>query len=407
MRKRIFTLFLALLMLLCACRKVDPNLHLDKDGDPLQGFHILEGKKQYLRDGYIQTGWLTVDGQTYFADTTGIRTGWLTQDGVTYYFNDLGQRQTGWMDLDGYRYLLDENGKMLTGWLENDEGRKYFDPDGKLHIGWLATEEGNYYFDDQGNMVRGWLKLEDGTYYMDEEGLPVIGSMEMDGHKYLFNPDGTAYVGWLEENGERYYYLPGGKMAIGEVKLDGKNYHFTSKGKYVLLVNNKNAVPDDYKATIVSYNGIQMEQEALTHLKEMIKAGKAKGCTFNLNYGYRSIATQQSIWDKHYKAFRDAGYSHAEATRKTDLEVSKAGYSEHQTGLAADVGSTTWESYYFMEDHGWKYGFIVRYPEGKESYTGIKYEPWHVRYVGVELAKELHDLDMCMEEYMEMLTAKQ
>ena len=74
--------------------------------------------------------------------------------------------------------------------------------------------------------------------------------------------------------------------------------------------------------------------------------------------------------------------------------------------MAIDIGSS-WKTYNFMADYGWKYGFIIRYPDGKQDFTGITYEPWHVRYVGVELATELHELDMCLEEYMIMLTQKQ
>lgn len=426
MRNRIFAFFLACLMLLCACQKVDPNLHLDKDGNPLQGMHTLDGKKYYLKDGYIQNGWITVDGKTYYSDTEGIHTGWLTLKGATYYFNDQGQRQAGWLDLEGSRYLLDDSGKMLTGWQEKDGGKyylsangemltgwqnvdgaqRYFDPDGKLHTGWLTTVLGKYYLDEQGIVVHGWLELEDGTYYMNENGLPVTGELELDGHKYLFNPDGTAYEGWLTKENDRYYYLPGGKMAIGRVELDGKNYHFSSQGKYVLLVNYENPVPEDYKATIVSYSGIQVEKETRDQLKKMVQAGNAKGCVFQMNYGYRSFETQQSIWNKRYKAYLNAGYTPEKALERTAQEVSKPGYSEHQTGMALDIGNS-WKTYNFMADHGWKYGFIIRYPDGKQDFTGITYEPWHVRYVGVELATELHELDMCLEEYMMMLTEKQ
>ncbi len=425
MRKRLF-IFLLALLLLSACKKVDPNLHVDDNGEPLQGFHTLDGKKHYLRDGYIQSGWITVDGKTYFLNADGVHTGWLIQDGQRYYLNDQGHRQTGWLDLKDGRYLLNADGKLLTGWQAWEEGlyylaadgkmltgwqnvdgvQRYFNADGQLHTGWLTTAVGKYYFDAEGAIVHGWLNLEEGTYYMNENGLPVTGSMELDGHQYLFNPDGTAYEGWLEKNGERYYYFPGGKMAIGQVEVDGRNYHFTSKGKYVLLVNYENPVPEDYKATIVSYSGIQVEKETRDQLKKMVQAGNAKGCIFKMNYGYRSFETQQSIWDKRYKAYLNAGYTPEKALAQTAQEVSKPGYSEHQTGMAIDIGNS-WKTYNFMADHGWKYGFIIRYPDGKQDFTGITHEPWHVRYVGVELATELHELDMCLEEYMIMLTQKQ
>jgi D-alanyl-D-alanine carboxypeptidase len=93
------------------------------------------------------------------------------------------------------------------------------------------------------------------------------------------------------------------------------------------------------------------------------------------------------------------------ALAKVMESVAVPGTSEHHLGLAADIGGGE-AMYAWMRDNSWKYGFIVRYPEGKTEYTGIIYEPWHIRYVGVELAKELHDLGLCMEEYMEMITKK-
>ena len=61
----------------------------------------------------------------------------------------------------------------------------------------------------------------------------------------------------------------------------------------------------------------------------------------------------------------------------------------------------------WLAEHCWEYGFILRYPEGKSDITGIQYERWHFRYVGVELAKELKDLGLCLEEYMDMLTQRE
>ena len=97
--------------------------------------------------------------------------------------------------------------------------------------------------------------------------------------------------------------------------------------------------------------------------------------------------------------------SYEEAYAVTAQRVAKVGASEHHLGLAVDLdGSSAMEAW--MAEHCWDYGFILRYPEGTTELTGIIYEPWHFRYVGTELAQELKALGLCMEAYMEMLTAK-
>ena len=93
--------------------------------------------------------------------------------------------------------------------------------------------------------------------------------------------------------------------------------------------------------------------------------------------------------------------------------VARPGTSEHQTGLAVDIVSLsnqmldeTQEStpeFQWLAENAWKYGFILRYPEDKSEKTGIAYEPWHFRFVGKEAAAEIHDLGLCLEEYLESL----
>ena len=98
-----------------------------------------------------------------------------------------------------------------------------------------------------------------------------------------------------------------------------------------------------------------------------------------------------------------SGMTYEEAYGVTVQRLALVGASEHHLGLAVDLdGSSAMEAW--MAEHCWDYGFIVRYPDGKTDVTGIIYEPWHFRYVGLELAQELKELGLCMEEYMAMLT---
>jgi len=113
----------------------------------------------------------------------------------------------------------------------------------------------------------------------------------------------------------------------------------------------------------------------------------------NLQSGYRSYAFQSDLYN---------GYVRTQGLATADRQSARPGYSEHQTGLAADLGGTsapgcnvaqcfanTIEGRW-LADHAYEYGFIIRYPADKESITGYEYEPWHVRYVGVALAAEMH-----------------
>ena len=101
-----------------------------------------------------------------------------------------------------------------------------------------------------------------------------------------------------------------------------------------------------------------------------------------------------------------------EAVEVADRAVQKPGYSEHNTGLAMDFNTVNdsfknTNTYAWLMEHAEDYGFVLRYPEDKEDITGIMYEPWHFRYVGVEHAKKMNELHMCLEEYIEYVRSQQ
>ena len=109
--------------------------------------------------------------------------------------------------------------------------------------------------------------------------------------------------------------------------------------------------------------------------------------------GYRSFEKQEKIW----------------SNNPNENYVAKPGYSEHQTGLAIDVsrkdiGLTknfkNTKEYQYLKNNAYKYGFIIRYPEDKEYITGYLFEPWHLRYVGEDIAKEIYEHNLTLEEYL-------
>lgn len=156
----------------------------------------------------------------------------------------------------------------------------------------------------------------------------------------------------------------------------------------ILIVNKTYPLPADYAPG--------WETEATPYLWKMIEAAKADGITLWMKSGYRSYYDQQYIYNNYVK--RDG---QAEA----DTYSARPGHSEHQTGLAYDLNSTsndfadTAEAKWIAENC-YKYGFILRYPKGKEEITGYIYEPWHVRYLGVEKATEVYESGLCLEEFL-------
>jgi len=141
-----------------------------------------------------------------------------------------------------------------------------------------------------------------------------------------------------------------------------------------------------------SYNPGGLTSVTKSAINEMLAAAKKDGLSLYIASGYRSFATQNNLWQKraknYGKAFADSG-------------TARGGYSEHQTGLAADIcgeGKGCISSDYhnskgakWMAANAYKYGLILRYPKGKDGITGYKYESWHFRYVGKDLAKKLYN----------------
>jgi D-alanyl-D-alanine carboxypeptidase len=128
-------------------------------------------------------------------------------------------------------------------------------------------------------------------------------------------------------------------------------------------------------------------------LEQMAAAAKQDGVTLNLQSGYRSYNFQVNLYNSYVKS---------EGQAQADQESARPGHSEHQTGLAADIGGVTTPSCNvaqcfadttegkWLAAHAYEYGFVIRYPAGKEAVTGYEYEPWHVRYVGSDLSQEMH-----------------
>jgi LAS superfamily LD-carboxypeptidase LdcB len=305
----------------------------------------------------------------------------------------------GWHVENDRRYYY-ENGRMLTGWQTIDGLRRYFLDDGTLSNGWVELADKRCYFDAEGIPVNGWLKLEDGCYYLDS--------------------DGAAVTGWLELEETRYYFREDGTMARGCVEIDGKKHYFTSTGAYILLVNVWNYVPEGYEPDLVdlikfaNYDNMYIDRQCYEQMVQMLQDCRSEVSKAVVVSAYRTHEFQTRNYQREVQKWLNRGYSQEEAERLAAQAVLIPGTSEHQLGLAVDIVDVNWPyldekqaqmpAQKWLMEHCWEYGFILRYPEGKTDVTGIIYEPWHYRYVGKELAKELTELGLTLEEYMTALT---
>lgn len=180
-----------------------------------------------------------------------------------------------------------------------------------------------------------------------------------------------------------------------------------------LLVNKSSYLPTDYTVALTTLkNGQQVASVMYEDLRNMLFDGEEKeqGLSFLVASGYRSSEEQQRLLDEEIVKNTGAGMNAEEARADALLTVAPAHYSEHETGLAVDIVAVTNQRLdatqentpenIWLQENCYKYGFILRYPRGKEEITGFSYESWHFRYVGKDAAKEIYDKGITLEEYL-------
>lgn len=159
----------------------------------------------------------------------------------------------------------------------------------------------------------------------------------------------------------------------------------------------------DYMPELASLEGQQFDVRIVDAMRDFAGAARAEGLHVVLSSGYRSYETQVYLFNRKVSQY-------GEAVAQTI--VARPGTSEHQTGLCCDITDRYYEMkdeslentelYQWMSRHCQEYGFIVRFPKGKEDVTGIIYEPWHFRYVGKEAAVYIMEHDLTLEEFLEL-----
>lgn len=177
-----------------------------------------------------------------------------------------------------------------------------------------------------------------------------------------------------------------------ETPFDKTQYSIDNPSSIWIVANKKRPLnPASYAPNdlVNVTGGQQLRSEAATNLRQLITTAKNEGLAINPLSGYRSYTTQQSVYANEVRTYGQT---------VADTQSARPGTSEHQTGLAIDLGGggcgiedcfgDTTEGKW-LADNAYKFGFIIRYPENKQSVTGYRYEPWHIRYVGVALATEM------------------
>lgn len=177
------------------------------------------------------------------------------------------------------------------------------------------------------------------------------------------------------------------------------------------LVSAAHPLPEDFEVPELTKlkGGHAIDSRVYPALQQMMDDCRAAGLNPVICSSYRTHDKQEELFRKKVNTLRKQGYSQEEAETEAARWVARPGTSEHETGLAVDIVD---KSYQLLDEkqeqtpvqqwlmaHCAEYGFILRYPVEKSDLTGIGYEPWHYRYVGVEAAKAITEQGLCLEEY--------
>lgn len=189
---------------------------------------------------------------------------------------------------------------------------------------------------------------------------------------------------------------------------------FQENQELLILANKENALPEDYQPYLrtICKGRLEAAEVLYEDLTKMLADAGEEGYHFYIASAYRSREYQQKLIENDVRKLRQRGISYEEALAETYRQVMPAGYSEHETGLALDIlasGNSNLDitqevcpENQWLRAHCMEYGFILRYPKGKEECTGIDYEPWHFRYVGKEAAEYLTENNLTLEEFWDL-----
>lgn len=220
------------------------------------------------------------------------------------------------------------------------------------------------------------------------------------------NSEPTNSIASLGPNGS---VLPPENSSNNTPVIDKTDYR-------LILVNADNLLPTSYNpdVKVIANNNsefnpysLSFDARAVAELDRLLNDAKLDGVELYVISAYRAMSKQISLYDAEVERQKEAHpeYSDAEAKAAAGKNVAVPGTSEHQLGLAVDFNSVeisfeNTDEFRWLKENAAKYGFVNRYPKDKTEITGINYEPWHYRYVGVEHAKAMNEKGLCLEEYV-------
>ena len=216
-----------------------------------------------------------------------------------------------------------------------------------------------------------------------------------------------------------------GNYTGSDLTVDVKDYSeidinsFDGSSWEVLLVNKMHPIPEDYYYELgyMKSSWMQLDTRVIEPMEQMIAGARDDGVYIAVVSAYRSHEQQINLFNKNVISYMSSGYSYSDGYMLTSKYVTVPGTSEHEMGIAADIlsydymymnqGFAETDAAKWLKEHSWEYGFILRYPKGKEDVTGIIFEPWHFRYVGVEAAYYITSNDITLEEFTTLLNEAQ
>lgn len=181
----------------------------------------------------------------------------------------------------------------------------------------------------------------------------------------------------------------------------------------LILINKQHPIPEGYTFTLGNIKTLkgtmQCDERIIEELLAMMQSAKEDGVSLAICSPYRDLKYQEVLFNRKIEAYMKKGMSYMEAYKLSSQAVTVPGASEHQIGLAIDIVCDTYqvldegfgetEAGIWLREHCSEYGFILRYPKGKEYITSIEYEPWHFRNVGKDAATVIMQEGLCLEEF--------
>lgn len=276
---------------------------------------------------------------------------------------------------------------------ESEQWRSHIRPAPEPETGFAVAAGCVYYYDrSRGDVLRGET-LE--TFRFDAQGRLTTGSSWLD----------RKALALVQERTGVPLDLPAFSALLAEAAQAGPGWN-------LILVNRDNPIPEGFtipEFTTVS-GGYRIDSRVAPALEAFLAGARAAGYQPQVCSAYRSHEKQTELFERRVRSLTSRGRSRADAEAAASFWVARPDTSEHQAGLAADIIDAAYPVLnrsqerrpvqQWLIEHCTEYGFILRYPTDKSDLTGVGYEPWHYRYVGVEAAREIRVRGICLEEYL-------